>query len=563
MHHLPQNRRSASYQSTSFISDMARTCWNIVKKSFGDAKRDLRRISKQSWILGFLSFGFGALLVALILPSTFNTLYGDATDQTACVLDGEFSLFPFSRSFWSVTGFFDISLSFGKLTFGQAKIIDIIWDLVFGRGGQAVLAYLSWRSFARYMTATMELEPVTFSSFRAVFIEQTPSIYSIGRLIRDFSTRKILRSKPAMTFIVTSMIFVLSFPTLANSMSGYTTAVSASIKDYNEDTIPFKKFELLILIVHDGDRLNKSKDYAVTYQYQFGDTLPDEAHYTLNWLRRSSNFNQNPLTYIEEYGSTPKNSSSVYYDVTKSFYDIDESITLDPPTLNITTYFNLTQNFKDQGLVWMYSGDQYTQEYISAKEHGFCQSTEDYRWGFSFIQFFIVMMLLLLWSVGTLAMYMHAKHTMRSRNRTAIDGEHKAIINLAIAMNQELSPDPLSTKTEDEIKELVRDVHGGSISYSTSIPFEHQSKRRRFMEWIRNRKWFLAWIAVKLVILGLFPFYILAIGPCLMYALPGSIVGDFVVLLIGATSGSRFVLTLVPTFVSFLVSIVVSVIWVY
>ena len=164
------------------------------------------------------------------------------------------------------------------------------------------------------------------------------------------------------------------------------------------------------------------------------------------------------------------------------------------------------------------------------------------------------MMLLLLWSVGTLSMYMHAKHTMQSRGRTAVDGEHKAIINLAIAMNQELSLDPLPTKTEDEIKKLVRDAHGGSISYSTSIPFEHQSKRRRFMERIRNRKWFLAWIAVKLVILGLFLFYIPAIGLCLMYALPGSIIADFVVLLVCTTSGSLIVLTSVPTFVSFVVA---------
>ena len=113
------------------MSGMTHTCWNIVKKSFGDARGDLRRISKQSWILGVLSFfGFAALLLALILPSVLNPVYGDGGYGTACILDGDFSLFPSVDSFWSVTGFFNISLSFGKLTFGQAKIIDIIWDLV-------------------------------------------------------------------------------------------------------------------------------------------------------------------------------------------------------------------------------------------------------------------------------------------------------------------------------------------------------------------------------------------------------------------------------------------------
>ena len=152
-------------------------------------------------------------------------------------------------------------------------------------------------------------------------------------------------------------------------------------------------------------------------------------------------------------------------------------------------------------------------------------------------------------------MYMHAKHTMRSRGRTAVDGEHKAIINLEIAMNEQLCVDILSTKTENEIKKLVRDVHGGSISYSTSIPIDHQSKRRRFMEWIRIRKWFLAWIAVKLVIIGLLPLYNGTIGFWLMFTLPGSLLGDFLALPICTTPGSLIVLTSVPTFVSFVLPI--------
>lgn len=89
---------------------------------------------------------------------------------------------------------------------------------------------------------------------------------------------------------------------------------------------------------------------------------------------------------IEDYGSTPKNIGSGYYDVDKSFNGNYTYITLNPPTLNITMYLNLTQNIKDQNLVWMYSGDQYTQEYISAKEHGLCQSTEVFESDLSMTQ---------------------------------------------------------------------------------------------------------------------------------------------------------------------------------
>jgi hypothetical protein len=54
-------------------------------------------------------------------------VYGDG--GLACRPDGSFSLVPDYR-YWQVSGFFQITLSFGFLTFTPVKVIDIVWDVV-------------------------------------------------------------------------------------------------------------------------------------------------------------------------------------------------------------------------------------------------------------------------------------------------------------------------------------------------------------------------------------------------------------------------------------------------
>ncbi|PVH92339.1 hypothetical protein DM02DRAFT_575938 [Periconia macrospinosa] len=359
--------------SSAFIqvSTFPRMCWNIAKESFGDAKRDLRRGRKKSWILGFSSFfGIGGLLCTVAMTPLGSSAYEVGN---ACVLDGVFTLYPESYTVWSITGFFQISLAFGQLSFSQAKVIDVIWDVVIGRGGQAVLAYLSWRAFACYTTTSMELESVTFSSFRAIFVEQTPTIYSIGRLIRDFTSRKGLRSKLAMTFMVLSMVFVLSFPTLASSMSGYTTAVAASITDYNNATIPFNKFDILCYVLHDGHRLNESDEKIITQGLSDRDPAPND--HTCSY--GSSQYVYGVYTYIKEYGSTPREINSTFFlDENSTQISFRNNITLNSPTLNISDYWNDGNSSRDSNLTWMLSGDRYPQAYMLEKDKGTCQSTK-------------------------------------------------------------------------------------------------------------------------------------------------------------------------------------------
>jgi len=51
-------------------------------------------------------------------------------ERRVCQPDGTFSLDPHGYSYWDASGFFQITVPYGALTFSQAKVIDVVWDIV-------------------------------------------------------------------------------------------------------------------------------------------------------------------------------------------------------------------------------------------------------------------------------------------------------------------------------------------------------------------------------------------------------------------------------------------------
>jgi len=101
-----------------------------VRTAFRDLKRDLK---STQWLRGFgWFFGFiwiSGLFFTLSLVAIGEVWPPDA-DFKACQADGSFRLIPRTYSMWSSSGFFQVTLGVGHLTFAEAKAIDIIWDVV-------------------------------------------------------------------------------------------------------------------------------------------------------------------------------------------------------------------------------------------------------------------------------------------------------------------------------------------------------------------------------------------------------------------------------------------------
>lgn len=132
-----------------------------------------------------------------------------------------------------------------------------------GRLGQGVLALVSWRTFADYATMSMETTPMTYSTFLALFLETGPSFMSNYRLARDLTLYRRLRSRVWSVWIVLCILFVLAWPTLTASMSGYTPVIRAYVEDVNTNFVRFSEFQPLSYIIHDGSRIGLTDKYYV------------------------------------------------------------------------------------------------------------------------------------------------------------------------------------------------------------------------------------------------------------------------------------------------------------
>lgn len=248
---------------------------------------------------------------------------------------------------------------------------------------------------------------------------------------------------------------------------------------------------------------------------------------------------------------------------------------IESPLLNITSFF-LAQRSLDlekfeRSMTWVWSNETYDYEYVSSK--GTCQPTgvsdkhtlvyfelqqnsakltlwQNYQWGFSFIQLFIMNMMLLMWTTGILIMWSRAKVTMHERGRNTSSGEHKAVLELASAMRMELSNQDvdLTQSAEEAIERRIRDVNGGRVLYASPLLVKPPA-RTGVIVWFTREKWWLLATSVSFTItatIWLFDFWLMIwwIGPTF---------GLIMSLEFGSTNSSRSSVVLIWTILSVLV----------
>lgn len=107
--------------------------WN---ESYRGLIKDLKAtewLRELGWLMGVVWVSFLLASICIISLISFSST------ANACQADDRFRLRPNDFSLWSSTGFFQITLGGGHLTFTKAKVIDISWDIVSGQESYAVL----------------------------------------------------------------------------------------------------------------------------------------------------------------------------------------------------------------------------------------------------------------------------------------------------------------------------------------------------------------------------------------------------------------------------------------
>lgn len=264
--------------------------WDELKITWQDVVSDLAGGQWKAPLTAFAGLavlgGLATALVLLVRLSQIDYAYEVLNGGQACGPGGKFS--PYLEDeweFWVVKDFFEITLKFGDFSFSTAKMIDVAWDIVsgfgtpfyrflqakylffkvVGRGGQTVLAWVSWHTFADFTITSLATKPSTYATFWIIFLQREISLHNIYLLIRDCAFSKPLSSRLAAAFIITTLIFILSFPTLAGSATGYTPKLAAFLTQKDGNLLPYSQVQFLAYIVRDGRRINQTDNYHVPF----------------------------------------------------------------------------------------------------------------------------------------------------------------------------------------------------------------------------------------------------------------------------------------------------------
>lgn len=220
------------------------------------SKHKFRSIKAGVWLFATVPI---LLLVVFrnVLPSNTNT---------SCLANGDFVALdgPVFNSVWNVVLLVNITLGWGQFPYTVVKVIDVIFDVIVGRGGQALAAWISYSILSKALLHSMESTPISFDRF-------TSTSYKIGSLtalwadLRElFSKRATQKKRPTWTLIATIFvcIYLICFSTIISAISGYQALTTAYVAGPDGITlISFDDLQRVIAIVKDGSRIGLTDDY--------------------------------------------------------------------------------------------------------------------------------------------------------------------------------------------------------------------------------------------------------------------------------------------------------------
>ncbi|PCD18560.1 hypothetical protein FGRA07_06313 [Fusarium graminearum] len=209
---------------------------------------------------------------------------------------------PYGSVWWRFSKFFEVTLAWGSLDFTTAKLIDVTWDLVVGRGGQATMSFIAWKVCTEYLEVSLATNPATYTTVWLLRFHQETSVLSSMRLLFQFF-RRGLASKTAMWIIITTLSFILAFPTIASSMTGYTAFNNPYIVSSDDRLFPYEDVKPLAYIIHDGSRVDGFSDnYMVPWRSDKHDNRDSYWASCTYSEEAGCKLQANISAYITEYG---------------------------------------------------------------------------------------------------------------------------------------------------------------------------------------------------------------------------------------------------------------------
>lgn len=171
--------------------------------------------------LAMLMFSW-PILAYLLNQFRLNQWYNLSGDWTPC-----------GSSMWSnpsgFQGLLTVDVAYGDMAFSLAKFVDIVWDIVVGRGGQLLIAWIDYRVFSDALMRIMETTTVPYD----LYIEITfppPSVTTLAPIFQVVKSKTSWYYRLLFLWLFLSVFWVTSYGTIVSAMTGYAANNYATIR---------------------------------------------------------------------------------------------------------------------------------------------------------------------------------------------------------------------------------------------------------------------------------------------------------------------------------------------
>ena len=211
--------RMGSFESTSKTESVSvksrKSASLLAPKSFPQlpaSRRIWTQIATATATIFLVAIPFGIVAVVWMTDVHWNP---NDREFTYCSNSDQYL-----TSSGSLSSAFNIDCAYGNLSFGTAKFVDLVWDIGFSRGGQAMLGWIAYRVNTAALLRIMETQPISYEFFSSLSLSWS-SIASLGPVIKALFKSLGFKKKLLILWIVLSILWVAIWPTITNAMTGY------------------------------------------------------------------------------------------------------------------------------------------------------------------------------------------------------------------------------------------------------------------------------------------------------------------------------------------------------
>lgn len=337
---------------------------------------------------------------------------------------------------------FNLDLVYGNMSFPVAKLVDVLWDVGFGRGTQMLLAWGTYKVLVASLMWIMESHPVSYQLFVSVTMSpiEIASLLPLGTLALSKSTTQ---QRALASWLTISVTWVIIYSPTASAMTGYINMVDpgkdALVKLHQpESTISLAEFLSVANVAFQWAVPQRSQGYRIVpasdFRIQNASIIAKDGPSSSLW--EILNIKLSAMHYVSEDNDT----------VFLSIYDNHGGLTLEdfrmPGTGGLRG--DDAQQDNNQGARFEYfhrvSNVSYPWGYTDSLDNVHCIQGLRYQWGFSSALTITFLICNTTWLVGMWITWVSLQNKSQFAKKRRKIGKYRAAIDIAKAITHELGP---------------------------------------------------------------------------------------------------------------------------